>query len=199
MSVQSTHVPAGVAHASPTDDLADVWLAEALALWLDATEGEQRDAYGRSVVAAALAVEARVNRVLARCDDAERQALARLAPAERFRLAPRLLDDAEAAIEGAALADLVDDVFAVREGLVAGPSAVDREQEVLDPVRARSLLAGSAAACGFLARLAGEEPATARLVGDVVELGSRPAGTEAIIGWNGNSPDAEFPPDIIGS
>lgn len=220
MSVDVTALKdrAGVVPGLPVAaDLADVWLGHALACLLeaggaaDADEAtrERLDACRRAVVFAALALEARLNRVLRCCDPYERHAFADLAPAEKFRLAPRLLDELEFAAEDAALCALVVEVFKARDELVdadgasGGPPA-----DVAPPLsagRARAIVEESGRICCFLATLTDDVPvATAQQVWRAAGALARradgfPGGDAPSLPrweWDG---DDEFPPDLIGS
>jgi hypothetical protein len=167
------------------------------------------DACRRAVVFAALALEARLNRVLARCDPEERQALGHLAPAEKFRLAPRLLDELKYAPEDAALCELVVEVFKARDELVEADGAPEglpsEPSSRLSPSRARAIVEESAKICCFLATLTDEVPVdTAQQVwrtagalqgrADSLSAGNPPS----LPRWDWEWLD-EFPPNLIGS
>lgn len=171
---------------------------------------ERLNASRVALVFGALAVEARLNRVLKRGDPSELQAVAHLKPAQKFRLAPRLLGELDAMPNHAALCDLVDELFTLRNELVdaAGlPGAGSRETSSrFSASHARALVEASAKACCFLATLAKEDEGVAERVRDTVEALSHRADVLAVItpptlprwewGWN---QDADFPPDLVGS
>ena len=192
-------------------DLADGWLDDALgalAAACDADRPDRLDAARRAIVFAALALEARVNRVLACADPAEHDALAHLSPAERFRLAPRLLAHLEAAAEDAALCELVVEVFRARDELVDGDGvwhAADATER-FSPNRARAIVEESARICCFLATLAETIPVvTAKHVwhaaGSLTEHADRlsAARAPALPRWDWDWDDDAFPPRLIGS
>lgn len=191
----------------PAGDLADIWLAHALASLLEVSgrpeavdDSGDRDACRRAIVFAALALETRLNAALQCCDPAERHALGQLAPAEKFRLAPRLLAELGAEAEDAALSALVVEVFGARDALV-GANGGDRP---LDPALARAIVEESARICTFLASLVhGMPTATAAQVrSEVAALAAR---SERLAGdapvelprweWDWD----EFPPNLVGS
>lgn len=204
-------------------DLADVWLDHALTCLFDAcdlpegeevaarsTTAERLDACRCALVFAALALEARLNRALRHCDAAESRAVAHLSPAEKFRLAPRLLGEFHSAAKDATLCDLVVEIFNVRDDLVeAGASSAEALTEgasEFSPSHARALVAASAKLCWFLAALVGEdEGGTARRVleaadglalrADLLSAGRAPSLPHWDWDWGGE----EFPPDLIGS
>ena len=173
----------------------------------EAEELERLDASRRAVVFAALALEARINRVLSRCDPEERLAFARLAPAQRFRLAPRLLDELEFAREDAALCDLVVEVFAARDELVDAHGALTRPTAGPSVDRARAIVEESAKVCGFLATLTEDvRTGPARKAWTAAGLlagaarGAHPS-SGAPLGlpqWDWDWSD-QFPPSLVGS
>jgi hypothetical protein len=172
---------------------------------------ERLDAARLALVSAALAVEARMNTVLRHGDPAEWEAVAHLVPAERFRVAPRLLDRRESASKHEELCDLVDEIFRVRDELVdaAGEpcSALNVMSSRFSPSHARAMVEASARICHFLATLAEEQVGgTAELVRDVarafdLRLDHRPKFIEREPGWewNWHLDQLDFPPDIVGS
>lgn len=191
----------------PTGDLADVWLAHGLASLLALTDrpeaiddGGDLDACRRAIVFAALALEARLNTVLHCCDPAERHALGHLAPAEKFRLAPRLLAELSAEAEDAALCELVVEVFGARDALV-GANGGDRP---VDPALARAIVEESARICTFLASLVqGIPTATAVEVRTQVSALARRS-QRLSVGEPVRLPQwdwdwDEFPPNLVGS
>jgi hypothetical protein len=230
---------AGVVPGLPgAADLADVWLGHALACLLDGCEVPEDDRaalveFGRdelesddtapdearqlrrldacrsALALSALAVEARLNRVLRRCHAAEWSALLRLSPAERFRLAPRLLDELEWAARDAELSDLVEQVFAAHDELVDAAGSVGAAfpptRSRFGPDRARDTVEASAELCCFLADLTGEDEGAAPAVREAARAlrsrawrlsGAAPRRTEQELGLNGFG---DFPPDVIGS
>lgn len=212
----STHVAAGVAQTKKPQlvegaDLADGWLEDALAALTascDPGRPDRLESARRSIAFAALALEARLNRVLACADPAEHDALAHLSPAERFRLAPRLLAHLEAAAEDAALCDLVVEVLRARDELVDGDGvwhAVHGPAR-FSPARARTIVEESARICCFISTLAESIPAVtakhvwhtaAALAGPADELSAeRPP---ALPRWDWDWDDDAFPPRLIGS
>ena len=218
-----------VAGAHDVADLADVWLLHALAALLDgwgvpeekrreltaapaaggeAVRLEHLDSCRTALVFAALAVEARLNRVLRSRDGAEWRTVAHLMPAERFRLAPRLLDELESATKDAELVPLVVKLFEYRDELVdagesPGSALTDAEALVrFGPSHARAMVEASAKVCAFLATLTGEESGIAQLVQNAAEQLARQAhALEAVApSWSFHEVDwAEFPPDLVGS
>lgn len=168
-------------------------------------EDERLDACRRAVVFAALSLEARLNRVLSRCDPDERRALGRLSPAERFRLAPRLLDELERATENAALCELVEEVFRTRDELVDAQQEEAVAPSPLGPARARGIVEESARVCCFLATLAEDVPvATAvqvwRSARALETRASRLSAGRApgLPNWDWEWSDG-FPPNLVGS
>ena len=198
------HVVAGL---PPEGDLADIWLGHALRCLValgdeahEPTDGGELDASRRAIVFAALALEARLNSVLRCCDPEERHALGHLAPAEKFRLAPRLLAELSAEAEDAALCDLFVEVFGARDSLV-GANGGERP---LDPAFARAIVEESARICTFLASLVeGIPTATAVQVrAEVSALAKRSERLSAgepvrLPQWEWDWD--EFPPNLVGS
>ena len=221
-------------------DLADAWLVHALACLLDACdvpEADRRtlvasgvdsfrpdtearpdaaasparlDACRRALVFAALALEARLNRALRQSDASGWGAVARLAPAERFRLTPRLLDELGGEADGAELRGLVAELFYLRDELVdagGSPGAALRDPAAqFTAARARAMVEASAEACCLLAPLTGEpETGTAQLVRRAAAaLAHRaehpPAESEpGSPRWDYDWGRDEFPPDLIGA
>lgn len=172
---------------------------------------ERLDACRRALVFAALALEARLNRVLRRCDAAEWRVVAHLAPVEKFRLALRPLAGPECATKDAELSDLVVQVFSGRDELVDadGPTglALTDASSRFSPSRTRAIVEASAKICAFLATLTGgDESGTARLVWETAAALAQRADFLAVVrpsssprsdwGWNGFG---DFPPDLTGS
>ena len=176
----------------------------------EATRVARLDACRRALAFSVLAVEARLNRVLRGCYAAEWQALLRLSPAERFRLAPRLLDRLGDTPRDAELCELVDEVFGVQEELVDAAGCVGatfpHQPSRFGPSRARKLVEASAEICCFLSDLAGEHDGPAPVVRDaaraletrVTHVTAAAAGTYSQWGWDWNG-FGDFPPDVIGS
>lgn len=161
------------------------------------------DACSLALVFAALALEARINRALRACDPAEWRAVSHLTPAEKFRLAPRLLDELDSATEDAELCRLVVEVFDMRDDLVdAGGSP--RSEFHIGPSVARAMVEASAKVCSFLATLTGgDESGTALRTqkaaealthrADALALARPPTRPDRKQSSNG---DADFPPDL---
>lgn len=177
----------------------------------EAAQLERLDASRLALVFGALAVEARLNRVLRRCDPSEWEAVAHLVPAEKFRLAPRLLAALASAPKHAALCDLAVELFAVRDELVDAAGLPDAALEVTSsrfgPRRARVMVEASAKICGFLATLTDEDDSgTAGLVQKAAFALARRTDVLSLVrpltaphwDWEGNG-DVDFPPDLIGS
>lgn len=200
--------PAHVVPGLPLEgDLADVWLGHALRSLVavgdevHAPSGEDElDACRRAIVFAALALEARLNSVLRCCDSEERHALAHLAPAEKFRLAPRLLAELSAEAEDAALCELVVEVFGARDALVGANGGARR----VEPAFARAIVEESARICTFLASLVEGIP-TATSVQVRAEVSALARRSERLSAgepvrlprWNWDWD--EFPPNLVGS
>lgn len=174
----------------------------------EASRLRRLDACRRAIAFSALAVEARLNRVLRRLHADEWSALLRLSPAERFRLAPRLLDELELAAEDAELCALVEQVFEAHDELVDAAGTVEaafpHPPARFSPGRAREIVEASAGLCCFLATLGGEVEGTAPLVRDAARALTARAGrvplTYAAAGARGDWDwGGEFPPDVIGS
>jgi hypothetical protein len=189
-----------------TSDLADHWLRHALGAVVAlsdgtrAADGDDLDDSRLAIVFAALALEARLNNVLRCCDADERHALGRLAPAERFRLAPRLLAELGAEAEDAALCELVVEIFGARDGLVGANGGV----RPVGPAFARAIVEETARICSFLASLVEGIPAAAavRVREEVSALAERSEHLSAgepvrLPRWEWEWD--EFPPDLVGS
>lgn len=221
-------------------DLADVWLVHALASLLDACdvpEAERRtlvasgldsfrddapagppgtpssarlDACRRALVFAALAVEARLNLALRQCDASEWRAVERLAPPERFRLTPRLLDELGSEADAVELRDLVAELFYLRDELVdagGAPGAALRDPSgQFTAARARAMVEASANVCCLLAPLTAEpEGGTAQLIRRAAAALTRRAEqppAESAPGsyrWDWDWGGHDFPPNLIGA
>ena len=196
-----------VSASGATSDLADHWLGHALgavvALGDEAREADGRDRLDDSrlaIVFAALALEARLNNVLHCCDADERHALERLAPAEKFRLAPRLLAELGAEAEDAALCELVVEIFAARDGLVGANGGA----RPVGPAFARAIVEESARICAFLASLVEGIPAATAVhvreeVSALAERSEHLSAGEPVRLPRWEWEWDEFPPDLIGS
>ena len=159
---------------------------------------------------AALAVEARLDRLLRQRDAADWPAVAHLAPGEKFRIAPRLLDGRESVKVDRGLCNLADDLFTLRDELVdavgrpgAALTAISSE---FSPSRTRAMVSASATICDVLTTLAHEvKGGTARLVRETADALTRRADAVSAVGSlgpeleRGWSEDIDFPPDIAAS
>jgi hypothetical protein len=209
-------------------DLADTWLAHAAAQlvlscslpsWVlhELLEPEARtldylvqprtapdpDAARLAVLLAALAVEARLNRLLRLRDPDDWHTVAHLAPEEKLSLAPRLLRGVDSVPEHADdLSAAAAELFALRTELLEGA-----DTEPLTPAHARALVETAARICELLARLAGRDDdcATAALVEHAAVVLAPRARTlsskrvaEPRSDWSW-SRDVDFPPDLVGS
>ena len=218
-------------------DLADLWLAKALAFLLDACDVpasarrdlldsgidtlepeippasspaaekaqlERLDASRLALVLAELAVEARLNRVLRHCDAVEWQAIAHLAPAEKLRLAPQLLDDRRSSAKGADLYPLVDELVDVREALVEAGGWSTGSAARFGPSLACAMVEASAKICCFLASLTDEaESDTARIAQRAAETLVKRADALSLFRFRDSAyyesssrADIDFPPDL---
>jgi hypothetical protein len=220
--------------------LADLWLEHALSCLLDVCEvplaerrglvalatapsplssAMQDDAQARldrldrcrvAVLFGALAVEARLDRLLRHSDATDWPAIAHLAPAERFRLARRLIDGGSEP-EDSELYFLAVDLFELRDELVDAVGRPGAALEDMSPefssARTRAMVVASARICEFLKRLAGEaQGATEELVqragealtqrADAVAGVLPSAAPEPTWEWNRN---ADFSPGVVGS
>ena len=170
----------------------------------EAARLEHLDACRLALEFATLAVEARLNGVLRRWNADEWRALAHLAPAEKFRLLPRLLDGNELAVRFAELSPLVDELFDVRDELVdaGGPPGSALR---FSPSRARAMVEASAKVCCVLETLIDdEERRTARLARRAAEALARRADALVLIKASSStridrdpSSDIDFPPDLV--
>ena len=179
-------------------------------LQLDTPEARlaRLDSCRLAVLFAALAVEARLDRLLRRCDATDWPAVAHLAPVERFRIARRLLDGVEPLPEEAGLDGFAVELFDLRNELVDAvgrPGAAMTEMSPeFSPSRASAMVSAGARLCDFLAMLAGGiESATARIVLQASGALSRRAAELTASGsrrleWDSGA-DVDFPPDLIGS
>lgn|SRR5581483_8767008 len=201
VSVARPENPARIVPGLPdAGDLADVWLAQALASLLALSDGatEEHDTARCAIVFSALALEARLNSVLRCCDPEERHALGHLAPVEKFRLAPRLLAELNAAAEDAALCELVAEVFGARDALVDANGTPDRS---LDAAFVRAIVEESARICLFLASLVPGAPTgtAVQVRAQAAALADRLSAHEPVglpqWDWDWD----EFPPNLIGS
>jgi hypothetical protein len=177
---------------------------------LEPERPERLDACRLTLAFAALAVEARLNRVLRGSDEAEWRALVHLTPVKKFRLARRLLTGLGHATEGHELGDLMAQVFGDRDELVdAGrsPSLALIEASRWSPSHARGMVEASGKTCCLLAALSGrDEGGTARRVTEVAVALGRRADLVSVAGpsrephsdWYRNGCN-EFPPSLIGS
>lgn len=172
------------------------------------------DAARLAIVTGALAVEARLNRVLKLRDSGDWRTLAHLVPLEKFGLAPRLLRGLHTVPEQSRLSRLAAELFELRAELVEagiGPSAAlevadDPDRRFL-PGHARAMVEASATICAFLATLADrdDETETAQLVQRAARALAQRAETSSIMGgpiaprrdWGWN--DVDFPPDLVGA
>ncbi len=185
------------------DDLADLWLDRALCYVQAAYEAEEErlEACRLAVVFAALAVEARLNRLLHGCGAAAWPVVGRLAPVEKLRLAPRLLGVPEPGPRHRALLDGAVRLFELRGELV---DDVHRGADADAPRHlrasaARSSVETSADICSFLTALAAEgEDRTARYVYERARILHPPARPVPAAGSSVGDGD-EFPPDVVGS
>ena len=171
---------------------------------------ERFDASRLAVLFAALAVEARLDRLLRQCDAADWPAVAHLAPAERFRIAPRLLDGLESATADSGLYNLAVDLFNLRDELVDAvgrPGAALTEiSSEFSPSRTRAMVSASAKICDFLATLAHEvKSGTAHLARETADALTGRADAVSAVGPprpeldRGWSRDIDFPPDMVAS
>ena len=167
----------------------------------DASHLERLDSCRLAAAFAALAVEARMNRVLQGAKPGEWPTIAPLSAPEKFTVVSGLLDRPDYEIAARELFPLAVELFEVRDELVGGsraPASVLR----LGPSRARAIVEGAARLCSFVAALADEnESETARLAHRAAEALERRADALALI-KSANSPSPEpggevdFPPEI---
>jgi hypothetical protein len=229
MSSSVAEVPAGAVPTGPVPvDLADRWLLGAashlaVACGVDPsalpslaekgkrpdepaaepTGPESSEEAALAVLLAALAVEARLNQALRRCDPSDWRSTAHLRVVEKLGLAPRLLradDHVEESTEHDALVDAAAMLFAVRAALGA-----EVELAPPDAIRARSLVQTAARICSYVSTLAVAEPdgETAVFVERVARrLAPRPRAPSADARHPrgaGSWSDVDFPPDVVGS
>lgn len=167
----------------------------------DATHLERLDSCRLAVAFAALAVEARVNRVLRTAKPYEWPTIAPLAAPEKFTLVSRLLDGPEHELEARELVALAIELFEVRDELVGG-SGTSASVLRLGPSRTRAIVEGAAKLCSFVAMLAEEdESETARLAHRAAEALERRADALALSKSASSlspepSGEVAFPPDI---
>ncbi|HUK43844.1 MAG TPA: hypothetical protein VLV28_00985 [Gaiellaceae bacterium] len=167
----------------------------------DETHLERLDSCRLAAAFAALAVEARLNRVLQAAKPDDWSTVAPLPAPEKFSLVSRLLDGPEHELAARELFPLAVELFEVRNELVGGrgaPASVLR----LGPSRARAIVEGAARLCSFVAELADEnESETARLAHRAAEALERRADALAEV-KSANSPcpepsgEVDFPPEI---
>lgn len=173
------------------------------------------DAARLAVLIGALAVEARLNRVLKLRDPGDWSTLAHLVPYEKFALAPKLLRGVESVPDQSGLSRLAAELFELRADLVeagvqasAALEAADEPDPRFLPNHARVMVEASAKLCAFLATLAGRDPEveTARLVqraaaalsarAEACSVMSGPIAARREWAWGF---EADFPPDVGGS
>jgi hypothetical protein len=168
------------------------------------------DASRLAVLFSALAVEARLDRLLRHCDAADWPAVKHLAPEEKLRLAPRLLGR-EDRVDDSPLWGVALALFHLRGELVDADGKPGAALAELSPdfsvSRAREMVAGGAKICSYLAGLADEhgrgassivEETADALQRRAVALSTRelPASPD----WrSGRDNDADFPPNIVGT
>lgn len=202
----SCGVPASAGRALVEDGICDsepILVAESVDARLDRLDNARL-----AVLFAALAVEARVDRLLRNSDATDWPSIAHLAPPERIRLARRLLDGPEDAARDMELYKQAVDLFGLRDELVdavgrPGAALTERAQE-FGPVRVRATVEAGARLCEFLAALADErESRVATVVREAAETLTRraaalstgaPSAAQAPWEWA-----VEFPPDLVGS
>ncbi len=175
------------------NDVADVWLVHALEHLLDACkplDAEHRlDASRRTVALAALAVEARINRVLREHDPDNWPVDAQLTPLEKFQQLPRLLGESDLERHNE-LAELVVELFDLRDGLVdAAP-----QPPAFTPAAACAMVTAAASLCSFLDDVAAIGSEIERRASAVTSLASAATAAELP-----SDADERFPPDLIGS
>jgi hypothetical protein len=165
------------------------------------TRLERLDSCRLAVVFAALALEARLNRILRSCNPVEWGTVAALTAPEKFGLSPQLLGRREYELEAEELFPLVVELFGVRDELVDGGDAPDSVLR-LGPSWARAMVEASARLCSFVAALTGEgESGTAKLVHHATEALERRADALALIRSPSRphrepSEDDDFPLDL---
>lgn len=197
----SSMLDARLGPAAARADLADIWLDKALghlveAYREEAPRPERVEASRLAVVFSALAVEARLNHVLRDHDRAEWPAIATLAPAEKFRLAPRLLGEPESMWANRPLLDHAVRLFELRDDLVFGGTRNETVSR-FNPGTARAMVEAGAEICCFLAVLAGDTAGQA--AGRSVRESAKALHAETPPAVLGLEPDDEFPPDVVGS
>lgn len=168
-----------------------------------------------AVVLGALAVEARLNRVLKLRDPGDWSTLAHITPLEKLGLAPKLLRGVDSVPEQSGLSLLAAELFELRSELVEaglGPSAAleaaDEPDQRFLPSHGRAMVEASATICAFLTTLAGRdaEGETERLVrcaaaalaqrADACSIMRGPIAARREWGW---ACEPDFPPDVVGS
>ena len=167
----------------------------------DATHLERLDSCRLAAAFAALAVEARLNRVLRAAKPDEWPTIAPMSAPEKFTLVSRLLDKPEHELAARELLPLAVELFEVRDELVGGSSAPASVLR-LGPSRTRAIVEGAASLCSLVALLADEsESETARLAHRAAEALERRADALALV-KSASSPcpepsgEVDFPPDI---
>ena len=167
----------------------------------DATHLERLDSCRLAAAFAALAVEARLNRVLRAAKPDEWPTIAPLSAPEKFTLVSRLLDRPEHELAARELFPLAVELFEVRDELVGGSGARVSVLR-LGPSRTRAIVEGAARLCSLVSVLADEnESETARLAHRAAEALERRADALTLIKSASNpcpepSGEVDFPPDI---
>ena len=167
----------------------------------DATHLERLDSCRLAAAFAALAVEARVNRVLRSAKPDEWPASAPLSAPAKLTLLSQVLDGPEHELAAKELFPLAIELFELRDELVGGGGAAAPVLR-LGPSRARAIVEGAARICSFVAVLADEdESETARLAHRAAEaLERRADALAAVKSATGPRPEpseeVDFPPEI---
>lgn len=174
-------------------DVADVWLVHALEHLLDACSpvdvAHRADASRRAVALAALAVEARVNRVLREHDPEHWGAEAALSPLEKFQRLPRLLGESHLERHNE-LAEPIVELFDARDGLVDAVPV----PPPFTPASACAMVTAAASVCSYLDDVAE--------LGCEVERHATAVASRAAAATVAELPvdtGERFPPDLIGS
>lgn len=174
-------------------DVADVWLVHGLEHLLDACsplDAEHRlDASRRAVALAALAVEARVNRVLREHDPERWPAEAPLSPLEKFQRLPRLLGESDLERHNE-LAEPIVELFDARDGLVDAVPV----PPAFTPSTACAMVLAAASLCRYLDDVAAVASEVERRAAAVASRAA--AATVAELPADTGE---RFPPDVIGS
>jgi len=167
----------------------------------DATQLERLDSCRLAAAFAALAVEARVNRVLRSAKPDEWPTIAPLSAPEKLTLLSQVLDGPEHELAAKELFPLAIELFELRDELVGGGGVVAPVLR-LGPSRARAIVEGAARICSFVAVLADEdESETARLAHRAAEaLERRADALAAVKSATGPRPEpsdeVDFPPEL---